>query len=53
MTYQSSLNDKVWRTKLTLFNDDILKFDAQSLSETQNLLYLETLPYNISTEILM
>ena len=37
--------------QITIFNDDILKFDAQSLS-CNKLIVFGNLPYNISTEIL-
>ena len=44
------LNDK-FDKKITLFNDDILNFDEQSLSKNQIIVF-GNLPYNISTEIL-
>ena len=44
------LNDK-FDKKITLFNDDILNFDEQSLSRNQIIVF-GNLPYNISTEIL-
>ena len=44
------LKDK-FDKKITLFNDDILNFDEQSLS-TNQIIVFGNLPYNISTEIL-
>ena len=44
------LKDK-FDKKITLFNDDILNFDEQSLSKNQIVVF-GNLPYNISTEIL-
>jgi 16S rRNA (adenine1518-N6/adenine1519-N6)-dimethyltransferase len=44
------LNDK-FDKRITLFNDDILNFDEQSLSRNQIIVF-GNLPYNISTEIL-
>ena len=44
------LKDK-FDNKITLFNDDILNFDEQSLSRNQIIVF-GNLPYNISTEIL-
>ena len=44
------LNDK-FDKKITLFNDDILNFDEQSLSKNKMTVF-GNLPYNISTEIL-
>ena len=44
------LKDK-FNKKITLFNDDILNFDEQSLSKNQIVVF-GNLPYNISTEIL-
>ena len=47
----SKLLTEKFGEQITLFNDDILKFDAQSLSNTK-LTVFGNLPYNISTEIL-
>ena len=44
------LNEK-FKDQITLFNEDILKFNPQSLSNSQ-LTVFGNLPYNISTEIL-
>ena len=44
------LNQK-FSNLITLFNEDILKFDEQSLSKNQITVF-GNLPYNISTEIL-
>ena len=44
------LNDK-FDKKITLFNDDILNFNEQSLSRNPIIVF-GNLPYNISTEIL-
>jgi 16S rRNA (adenine1518-N6/adenine1519-N6)-dimethyltransferase len=44
------LNDK-FDNQITLFNDDILNFDEQSLSRNRITVF-GNLPYNISTEIL-
>jgi 16S rRNA (adenine1518-N6/adenine1519-N6)-dimethyltransferase len=46
----SLLNDK-FDKQITLFNDDILNFNEQSLSRNQITVF-GNLPYNISTEIL-
>ena len=46
----SQLNEK-FKTQMTLFNEDILKFNEQSLSKNQITVF-GNLPYNISTEIL-
>ena len=44
------LNEK-FKDQISLFNEDILKFDPQSLSSNK-LTVFGNLPYNISTEIL-
>ena len=46
----NSLKDK-FGAQISLYNDDILKFDVQSLSDNK-LIVFGNLPYNISTEIL-
>jgi 16S rRNA (adenine1518-N6/adenine1519-N6)-dimethyltransferase len=47
----SKLLTEKFGDQITLFNDDILNFDAQSLS-VNKLIVFGNLPYNISTEIL-
>ena len=46
----SRLNEK-FKNQITLFNEDIIKFNEQSLSKNQITVF-GNLPYNISTEIL-
>ena len=46
----NQLNEK-FENQITLFNEDILKFNEQSLSKNQITVF-GNLPYNISTEIL-
>jgi 16S rRNA (adenine1518-N6/adenine1519-N6)-dimethyltransferase len=46
----NQLNEK-FKNQITLFNEDILKFNEQSLSKNQITVF-GNLPYNISTEIL-
>ena len=41
-----------FHNKITIFNEDILKFNEQTLSE-EKLIVFGNLPYNISTEILI
>ena len=47
----SNLLSKKFNNQITLFNDDVLKFNEQSLSKDKITVF-GNLPYNISTEIL-
>ena len=47
----SNLLNEKFNKQITLFNDDVLKFDEQTLSKNKITVF-GNLPYNISTEIL-